>query len=471
MTGIAAVQTVATIVAMLVVATGVLQNLVYIAQIGLAYAAMLSRPPIERFAVVWQRYADETLPVSIIVPAFNEEKTIMHNVRSLLALNYPAVEMIVVNDGSTDRTLEVLRTTFGVVATTRDVEPILPHRPVRAVYTAPHDPRLVVIDKDNGGKADAANCAINYARSPLICAIDADSILEPDAILRAVQPFIEDPERTVAVGATVRIANGCRIERGHVAEIGLPRNPLALVQTVEYLRSFLMGRLGWSMADLTLIVAGAFGLFRRQAVLDVGGYSHNTVGEDLELVVKLHRHMRDGGADYRITFIPEPVCWTEAPETLRALPRQRARWARGALETFFKHCDMLVKPRYGRIGSVGFLNVLLVDVLGPPVEVLGYLLVPLLWGLDLLATDYFLAFLAVTFSFGVAVSTSALALEEIELRRFARARDLFVLFLVAVAENFGYRQLNNVWRVHGLWQYLRGGREWGMMTRRGFSGG
>lgn len=300
--------------------------------------------------------------------------------------------------------------------------------------------------------------------------IDADSVLEQDALLRAVQPFIDDPERTVAVGATVRVANGCNIEHGHVVEVALPGRLLALFQALEYLRAFLMARLAWSQFGTLTIVSGAFGVFRRQVIVDIRGYSTDTVGEDLELVIKIHRHMCERGRDYRVEFVPEPVCWTEVPETLRGLGRQRARWHRGALETFAKHRDMLLKPRYGRMGSIGMPNMLLVDVLGPPIEVLGYLLVPSLWYLGLLSIDYLLAFLAVTFSFGVAISVGALLLEELELRRYPRTRDMAMLFFAAIFENFGYRQLNNFWRVRGLWEYLRGVKSWGVMTRRGFGG-
>jgi cellulose synthase/poly-beta-1,6-N-acetylglucosamine synthase-like glycosyltransferase len=302
----------------------------------------------------------------------------------------------------------------------------------------------------------------------LFCSIDADSLLESDALLRAVRPFIEEPHETVAVGGTIRLANGSRIEAGRVVEVKLPRNFLALVQIVEYLRAFLMARLALSRMQVLTIISGAFGLFRRELVLDVGGYSHGTVGEDMELVVKLHRLMRDRKLPYRVEFIPDPVCWTEAPEDVRVLGRQRARWQRGALETFFRHKDMLFNPRYGRIGFLGFGQVLVVDLLGPIVEVLGYVLVPLLYFLGLLAVEYLLAFLAITFSFGVFVSVATLILEEVELRRFPRARDLALLTGVAVAENFGYRQLSNFWRVRGLWQFMRKQQGWGTMTRKGF---
>jgi cellulose synthase/poly-beta-1,6-N-acetylglucosamine synthase-like glycosyltransferase len=267
----------------------------------------------------------------------------------------------------------------------------------------------------------------------------------------------------------VRIANGCVIRDGRVIQVGLPRSFLALLQTVEYLRAFLMARLAWSRINALTIISGAFGLFRRARVIEAGGYTRGTVGEDMELVVKLHRLMRDKRLPYRVGFVPEPVCWTEAPESLRVLGRQRSRWHRGALETFERHWDVMFKPRYGRLGALGFTYILLVDILGPVIELLGYLLIPAFWALGLLSIDYLLAFLAVSFTFGVVISVGALALEESELRRFPRARHLLILTAVAVLENFGYRQLNNVWRLRGLWQWMRRSQSWGTMTRKGFS--
>lgn len=230
-----------------------------------------------------------------------------------------------------------------------------------------------------------------------------------------------------------------------------------------------MARLAWSRINALTIISGAFGLFRRARVIEVGGYTRGTVGEDMELVVKLHRLMRDKRLPYRIAFVPEPVCWTEAPEDLRVLGRQRARWHRGALETFEHHADVLIKPRYGRVAVVGFGYIFLVDVLGPIVEILGYVLIPLFWAFGLLSVEYLLALLAVSFTFGIVISVGSLALEESELRRFPRARDLVLLTLVAVLENFGYRQLNNLWRLRGVWQHLRRSQSWGAMTRKGFA--
>jgi cellulose synthase/poly-beta-1,6-N-acetylglucosamine synthase-like glycosyltransferase len=458
-------------VVMLVILTGLLQNALAMMQLVLAGRVLARNRPERRLGLLWRRYADLSPPIALLVPAYNEELSIVDSLRSMLALNYPSFEVIAINDGSRDGTLQAMIEGFGLEPIQRSYDMAVSHRTIRGLYGSPRYPKLLVVDKENGGKSDALNAGINLSRAPIFCAIDADSILESDALLRAVRPFIDEPARTVAVGGTIRIANGCRIRNGRVMQIGLPGNLLALFQTVEYLRAFLMARLAWSRLRALTIVSGAFGLFRRQVVVAVGGYSHHTVGEDFELILKIHRHMRDRGEDYAVSFIPEPVCWTEAPESLRVLGRQRSRWQRGALESFSRHSDMLFRPKYGRIGWLGLGHVLLVDVIGPPVEVLGYILIPLLWFSGQLSADYLFAFLALTFVYGVFVSVGSLILEEIELRRFPRAGDLAILTAAAIVENFGYRQLNNLWRLRGYWQFLRGKSDWGAMTRVGLSRG
>jgi cellulose synthase/poly-beta-1,6-N-acetylglucosamine synthase-like glycosyltransferase len=463
------VAMVAEAIAVVVIVTGLLQNALYLWQLALAARALAQDPSIGAPTVLWRRFADAAPPITLMAPAYNEALTIVESIRSLLALQYPNFEVVVVNDGSKDETLQVLIDAFELTPTHRHHHLAAPCALIRRLYSGAKQPRLLVIDKENGGKADALNAALNLSRAPIVCSMDADSLLEPDALLRAVRPFVDDPERTIAVGGTIRIANGCKIAFGRVVEVRAPRNLLALLQTVEYLRAFLMARLAWSKIGALTIISGAFGLFRRQAVLDVGGYSHGTVGEDMELVVKLHKHYRRLGKPYRIAFTPEPVCWTEAPESWSVLARQRARWHRGALETFFRHRDMILNPRYGRIGVIGFGHILLVDVLGPFIEVFGYLLVPAFWLLGLLSADYLWAMLAVTFGFGIVISVGALALEEVELRRFPDAKSLMILMGAAVLENFGYRQINNFWRLRGAWQFLTGAQGWGTMTRKGFT--
>ena len=462
---VAAAETIAGVV----IATGVLQTVFYFVLLLYAGVALSTRPPVARSATLWRRYSEQAPAISVLAPAYGEELTIVESTRSLLALQYPDYEVIVINDGSKDNTLQRLIDEFGLEKVDRFVDGSVQHAEIRGFYATERLPRLLVVDKENGGKADALNAGINCSRTSLFCAIDADSILESDALLRVVRPFIDEPHLTIAAGGTIRIANGCKVDSGRITDIKLPRNFLALVQIVEYLRAFLMARVGLGKMQALTVISGAFGLFRRRAVVEVGGYSHATVGEDMELVIKLHKLMREKKQDYRIDFIAEPVCWTECPDSLSVLGRQRARWQRGSLECFAKHKNMLFNPRYGRIGMVGFGHILLVDVLGPLLEVLGYLLVPLLWALGLLALPWLLAFLAVTFTLGIFLSMATLVLEEIQLRRFPKARELAILAGIAVIENFGYRQLSNLWRLQGWWQFVRKQQSWGTMTRKGFA--
>jgi cellulose synthase/poly-beta-1,6-N-acetylglucosamine synthase-like glycosyltransferase len=458
---------VAALLSWFIIGAGLAQTAIYLLQLIVAGYALSKRPPVARSALLWQRYGDVAPPIALLVPAYNEALNVVESVHSMLALEYPNFEVIVINDGSKDQTLQHLIEAFKLVKFHRPYEEALAHKPIRGLYSSPMTERLFVVDKENGGKADAQNAGINVCRAPLFCVIDGDSILEPDALMRAAQPFIDDPERTIAVGGTIRIANGSKIEAGRVREVRLPRRLLPLFQVVEYLRAFLMARLAWSRINTLMLVSGAFGMFRRAEVVAVGGFTKGSMGEDLDLVIKLHRHMRDKKREYLIQFIPEPVCWTEAPETLGVLARQRSRWQRGALECFFRYRAMFLNPRYGRVGFLGFGHIFIVDVLGPVAEVLGYILIPAFWLLGILSAEYLLAFTSLIFTYGVAVSVCSLILEEAELQRFPRARDLAVLTAVAVIENFGYRQLNNFWRVKGWWQFLRGNQGWGEMPRRG----
>lgn len=457
------------IIAWVVIIFGLIQTAVYLLQLVIAAYALSKRPPVARSSLLWHRYGDIAPPISLIVPAYNEQMNIVESVHSMLALEYPAYEVIVVNDGSKDGTLKRLIDAFELVSFRRSFEETIEHEPIRGIYASPRSDRLFVVDKSNGGKADAQNAGINVCRAPIFCVIDGDSILEPDALLRAVQPFIEDPERVIAVGGTIRIANNSTIEGGRVKTVRLPTRILPLFQVVEYLRAFLMARLAWSQVNTLMLVSGAFGVFRRREAVAVGGFTKGSMGEDLDFVIKLHRYMLDKKKEYRIEFIPEPVCWTEAPETLAVLSRQRSRWQRGALEVFFRYRGMLFNPRYGRVGFLGFGHILIVDVLGPIMEVFGYILMPLFWLMGVLSSEHLLAYTALVFVYGVFVSVASLILEELELKRFPRPRDLAILTLAAVAENFGYRQINNFWRIKGYWQYLRADNNWGEMTRTGFS--
>ena len=412
-------------------------------------------------------------PVTIIAPAYNEGQTCVESVRSLLTLEYEQFEILFVNDGSRDDTLERMREAFELVPAARLPTAEIATAPLRRVYQSRRHPNLWLIDKENGGKADALNAGLNLCLTPLFCAVDADSLLERDALTRIVRPFLEDAS-TVAAGGVIRIINGCSVRNGVVERVRMPRGLLARFQVLDYLRSFLAGRMGWNSIGATLIISGAFGVFRRSTVVATGGYASDrttgaTVGEDMELVVRLHRYCREQGMPYRIDFVPDPVAWTECPETLRTLARQRDRWQRGMAETLVRHRVMLLNPRYGRIGLVAFPYFTFLETLGAGIEVLGYAAFALTLALGLGSKIYMVGFFSAAFAFGMVLSIAAVALEELGFRRYPERVDLVRLFALAALENFGYRQLISCWRALGLVSALRGRTAWGEQQRRGFT--
>ena len=391
-------------------------------------------------------------PVSVIVPAYNEEATIAGAIRSLLQLEYPELEIVVVNDGSTDATLDVLAREFDLVRFPEAYRVTAPSRPVRRVYRSLRHRNLRVLDKENGGKADAMNAGINAARFPLFCAVDADSVLQRDSLARLVRPFLEDPT-TIACGGTIRVVNGCRVVDGFVEEVGMPRSWLARVQVLEYLRAFLFGRLGWAPLNALPNVSGAFGLFRRTAVLEAGGYRTDTVGEDMELVLRLHRLYRLSGRPYRISFVPDPICWTEVPDTLRELKKQRVRWHRGLLESLSANRRLLFHPRGGAAGWLTAPMLLVFEAAGPVVEVTGYVVMATAFALGVISWSSFGAFLLASLGIGTLLSASALLLEELSFHVYQRPRQLRSLLAAMLFENLGYRQLTAFWRIVGMFEW------------------
>jgi cellulose synthase/poly-beta-1,6-N-acetylglucosamine synthase-like glycosyltransferase len=327
---------------------------------------------------------------------------------------------------------------------------------------------LTVVDKVRGGKSDALNAGINLSRYPLFCSIDADSIIEDNALLRVVKPFMERPAETVAAGGIVRIVNGCEVRDGRVVRIELPDKPLPIFQVVEYLRAFLTGRVGWSALQSLLIISGAFGIYRKDEVVAIGGYSRYTDTEDLELVVRLHEHMRRKKRKYRVVFVPDPVCWTEAPETVAVLNRQRNRWHRGLVRTLWTHRRMMFNPRYGAVGLFAFPYFAVFELLGPFIETFGYLAVVLSYLLGILDVQFFLMFLVVAILYGIFLSIAAILLEEISFRRYPGWIDLTKLVAYSVLENFGYRQILSAMKVKAFWDTIRRRRAWGQMQRKGF---
>lgn len=409
-------------------------------------------------------------PVTVVAPAFNEQTTIVESTRSLLKLNYGNYDVILVNDGSSDGTLDRLRSEFDLFPSNQLYIPTIETERVRGIYRSarPEYRNLMVLDKENGGKADALNAGINAARHEYVCCIDADSLLEDEALLRVMKPFLED-ETVIAAGGIVRIANGCRVVNGRVIDVRLSNKLLPIFQVVEYFRAFLSGRMAWHGMNGLLIISGAFGMFKKAAVLEAGGYSRNTVGEDMELVTRLHRIKRDRKEPYRIVFVPDPVCWTEAPESARILGRQRNRWHRGLLETILTHGSMLFSRRYGVVGSAAMPYFLFVELLGPAIEFLGYLAVVGMFAGGILEVPMAVLFFIVSLFYGIMFSVAAVLLEEISFQRYPRPRDLAILLAFGVIENFGYRQLTILWRVKAFWDFfVRGVRTWGTMQRKGW---
>ena len=412
--------------------------------------------------------SDMTWPISVLIPAHDEEATIVETVRSLLMINYSEFEIIVINDGSNDRTLRTLIDAYELRRMDRPYKRAIPTADVRAVYGSMAHPNLTVVDKEKGGKADALNAGINLSRYPLFCSIDADSVIEDNALLRVVKPFLEKPQETIAAGGIVRIVNGCEVRDGRVTRIALSDRALPILQVVEYLRAFLTGRVGWSNLQSLLIISGAFGIYKKQEVIEIGGYTHDTDTEDLELVVRLHEHMHRLKRKYRVVFVPDPVCWTESPETLKILARQRNRWHRGLLQTLWLHKRMLLNPRYGSVGMFAFPYFAVFELLGPFVETLGYVAVVLSFLLGILDVQFFMMFLAVAVFYGMFLSIAAILLEEISFRRYPGWVDLTKLLAYSVIENFGYRQILAAMKVKAFWDAIRRRRAWGEMPRRGF---
>lgn len=449
-----------------------LRNLIALLQLVIAAGVFLTRVgPTRRAQALWHRQSGVAPAISIVAPAYNEELSIVDSVRALLALEYHDHQVIVVNDGSKDATLARLTEAFALQpAADRQVAELQTTR-ILGAYRSADFPNLLVVDKENGRKADAANAGIGFARTPLVCVIDADSLIEPDGLLRATEPFITDDGSLMAVGGAIRIVNGCTVKGGSLRSIGIPKTMLPRFQVVEYLRAFLMARVANAQMNSLLLISGAFGIFRRSVLVEIGGYRHDTVGEDLELVVRIHRHMREQGRPYRIGFVPEIVCWTEAPETWGGLRNQRARWQQGALETLGRHGDMLFRPRYGRIGMFAMPQLVLEDVIGPPAELIGYLVIPVAWWFGILSVETLLAFLALSLLFGTGLSVGTLALEESQLSRTPTARELALLAVAAVVENFGYRQANFVIRLIGIKRHFKREAGWSAVPRVGFNAG
>jgi cellulose synthase/poly-beta-1,6-N-acetylglucosamine synthase-like glycosyltransferase len=407
-------------------------------------------------------------PITILAPAYNEEAGILPSVRSMLNLSYPHVEVVVINDGSKDGTLQKMIDEFHMIPVPAAIPITILTQPILGYYRSRDYPNLKVIDKMNGGKADSLNAGINACSTPFFMAVDADTIIDRDALRRMVRPMLTR-KHTIASGSTIRVANDCRVEFGRVTKVNFPTKPLPAIQVVEYLRAFLFGRLGWNHIGGNLVISGAFGLFDKAAVVEVGGYLTDTVGEDMELTVRLHRHFREQKRPYRVQFIPDPVAWTEVPSDMRSLAKQRERWHRGLIDTLNRHREMFLNPRYGIIGMVSFPFFVVGEMLAPVVEFVGY--VGLVLGLFFHAVNIPFAILFFLAAWGLMIILTILSIimEETTFRKYTRFRDLLKMFFFSVCENIGYRQLTVLWRLKAFYNYFRGVKNWNKSKRVGFN--
>ena len=412
-------------------------------------------------------YSDNLLPISLLIPAYNEEENVVQNIKSLMKMDYPNFEIIVVNDGSTDKTHEKIVEAFGLYQIESSQKVSIPTKEVRGVYYNVDYPNLLYIDKENGGKSDALNAGINASSYPLFACLDADSRLEKDALLKLSIEFNKD-KNTIVAGGIVRIANGSVIRDGEFKGFSMPKKIIERFQIVEYYRSFLSGRVSWGLSNSMLIVSGAFGVFQKQAVIEVGGYKTNTIGEDMEIVVRLHSYMRKNKRKYKIIFCEDAVCWTQGPMSLKDIRGQRRRWQIGLLDTLISHKNLLFNPRYGMVGMVAVPYNWMFELLGAVIEVLGYFIIPFSLIMGELNVFFFVIYFLLATLLGIMLSIGSLILEQYTKKSAMTAKQYILISVYAILENFGYRQLITLFRVEGIFKYRKLRQTWGKIERKEF---
>ena len=413
----------------------------------------------------------DTPYVSLLAPAYNEGKTITENVKSLLSINYNNFDVIVINDGSKDDSIPILMEAFELIAVNLEYEAKIPTKEVKTIYksTNPSYSKLVVVDKNNGGKADALNTGINISTNPYVVCIDVDCIMDKDVLLKLAKPFLEKSEkRIIATGGVVRIANSCIIKSGKLIQVNAPENWVARIQVLEYLRAFLLGRMAWAKLDGLLLISGAFGMFDRDIVLKAGGYNTKTVGEDMELVIRMRRYMMDRKMQYAVQYIPDPLCWTEAPESYEILRKQRSRWTRGTMETLWIHRKMFLNPKYKTVGMLSYPYWLLYEYLAPIIECFGLLITILFVCIGALKWQFFLLLVLFVYVFSLMFSMLAIYTEEATFRKYNTFKDLRKLVFIAHLEAIVFHPFTVYAAIRGNWEKIKGNKGWGEMTRKGF---
>jgi cellulose synthase/poly-beta-1,6-N-acetylglucosamine synthase-like glycosyltransferase len=410
--------------------------------------------------------------LSLIAPAYNEGMTIEENVKSLLSLSYNNYQVIVVNDGSKDNSMDLLIRTYDLFASDIPYEAKIATKNVKAIYQSRNAAfkKLLVVDKENGGKADALNVGINIAQNPYVVCIDVDCILDRDSLLKLAKPFMESStKRVIATGGVVRIANQCVIKDGRLTAVNVPNKLLPRIQVLEYLRAFLLGRMAWERLDGLLLISGAFGAFDKEIAVLSGGYDTKTVGEDMELVVRMRRYMHENNMPYTVSFIPDPLCWTEAPESIKIFKKQRSRWMRGTIETLWTHRKMFFNPQFKLLGILSVPYWTFFEFLAPFIEFVGLVVTFIFMALGLINWQFFLILLLFVYSYSIMFSVLALLTEELTYHKYPRIKDYLKLLVGAFIEPFYFHPISVYAAMVGYYEKIKGSHGWGEMTRTGFN--
>lgn len=412
--------------------------------------------------------------ISIVAPAYNESLNIIENVRSLLSSHYVNYDVIIVNDGSKDDSLDKLIKAYDLIPTNYLINERIPTKPLRnGVYksTNPAFEKLMVVDKENGGKADALNMGLNISKNKYVACIDVDCLLLENALQKMVKPFIEVTEETViATGGVIRIANSCIIKNGKLLDVNLPKKLIEKAQILEYLRAFLLGRMAWSRLNGLLVISGAFGLFNKKIAIEVGGYDTNTVGEDMEIIVRMRRHMEENNQKYRVAYIPDPLCWTEAPDNYKTFISQRNRWTRGTIETLRKHRKVGFNKKYRSLGMLSYPYWFFFERMAPIIEVTGMVYFAILLALNEVRWDYAVAFIILAYLFTMLFSVLAIFSEELTYHQYKKKGTGFKLLAISALEPFVLHPFILYAAIRGnIDYYFNKNKRWGEMTRKGMA--
>ena len=435
-------------------------------------AAFVSLRRMTRPCVDFDRLAGSaaTLPVSVLVPAYNEQQVLSHAITSILASAYPEFELIVTNDGSTDETLNTVIRDF-------ELEPCDLFHPspiataaVRATYRSRRHPNLWLIDKDNGGAADALNAGLNAARYPCVAHVDADCLVEPDALMRLMRPINFAPDELVVAGAHLRPANGLEVNGHGIVAKALPKRLVERFQLVEYLSAFVLNRLGWAGLNSIAVISGGCGAWPKRLLMELGGFSTENTHFDIEATIHAHAELRDRGVSYEIINVPDAIVYTQVPSTWGDLLLQRKRWQRVVFEVLRKYWRLILNPRYGYFGMLGMPYLLVFEGLGPFVEVFSYGFVIALAIAGELSAGSFVLFLCFSFGLTALIRILSLVADVLYFRSYPSG-SLVTLAVLAFFEPLIFHVVQLPHRIAAFFEFLRGHRAHEPIAREAINGG